>query len=83
MHWALRTYRDRVVLAVSFGGLGGLVLLDLALRIDPALRVFYLDTGLLFPETLEFVGRVEARYGISVIAVQPELTVVEQAQRHG
>ena len=59
------------------------MLLDLALRIDPALRVFYLDTGLLFPETLEFVGRVEARYGISVIAVQPELTVVEQAQRHG
>ncbi len=61
MHWALRTYRDRVVLAVSFGGLGGLVLLDLALRIDPALRVYYLDTGLLFPETLAFVKRVEAR----------------------
>ncbi len=59
------------------------MLLDLALRIDPALRVYYLDTGLLFPETLAFVKRVEARYGISVSAVRPELTLVEQAQQHG
>ena len=30
LHWALRTYRERIVLAVSFGGLGGLVLIDIA-----------------------------------------------------
>jgi phosphoadenosine phosphosulfate reductase len=79
----LRTYRERVVLAVSFGGLGGLVLLDIALRIDPKLPVYYLDTGLLFPETYAFIREVEARYGISAIAVRPELTLVEQAREHG
>jgi phosphoadenosine phosphosulfate reductase len=79
----LSTYRERIVLAVSFGGLGGLVLLDLALRIDPKLPVYYLDTGLLFPETYAFIRRVEARYGISVLAVQPELTLADQARQYG
>lgn len=83
LHWALRTYRDRVVLAVSFGGLGGLVLLDLALRIAPRLPVYYLDTGLLFAETLEFVRRIEAHYGIAVMPIRPQLTLAEQAARHG
>jgi len=71
------------VLAVSFGGLGGLVLLDLALRIDPKLPVYYLDTGLLFPETYAFIERTERRYGLTAIPVQPELTVAEQGARHG
>lgn len=71
------------MLAASFGGLGGLVLVDLALRIDPHLPVYYLNTGLLFPETYAFIRDVEARYGISVLAVQPELTLDEQANAHG
>jgi phosphoadenosine phosphosulfate reductase len=83
LHWALRTYRDRVVLAASFGGLGGLVLLDIALKIEPKVPVYYLDTGLLFAETYAFIREIEARYGISVTAVQPELTLVEQASAHG
>jgi phosphoadenosine phosphosulfate reductase len=83
LHWALRTYRERIVLAVSFGGLGGLVLIDIALRIDPRLPIYYLDTGLLFPETYAFIRNTERRYGISVIAVRPELSLAQQAQRHG
>jgi phosphoadenosine phosphosulfate reductase len=71
------------VLAVSFGGLGGLVLLDLALRIEAKLAVYYLDTGLLFPETYAFIRRIEERYGIAVSAVAPELTLVQQARQHG
>jgi phosphoadenosine phosphosulfate reductase len=71
------------VLAASFGGLGGLVLLDIALRVEPTLPVYYLDTGLLFPETYAFIREIEARYGISVLAVQPELSLDEQAQVKG
>jgi phosphoadenosine phosphosulfate reductase len=83
LHWALRTYRERIVLAASFGGLGGLVLLDIALRIEPKLPVYFLDTGLLFPETYAFIRDVEARYGISVLAARPELSLVEQAHVKG
>jgi phosphoadenosine phosphosulfate reductase len=63
--------------------LGGLVLLDMALRIEPKLPVYYLDTGLLFAETYAFIRRVEERYGIAVTGVQPELSLVDQARRHG
>jgi phosphoadenosine phosphosulfate reductase len=83
LHWALRTYGERIVLAASFGGLGGMVLIDIALRIEPKLPVYYLDTGLLFPETYAFIRRVEQRYGIAVTAVRPELSVVEQARTYG
>jgi len=71
------------VLAASFGGLGGLVLLDIALRVEPKLPVYYLDTGLLFPETYAFIREMEARYGITVLAVQPELSLDEQARIKG
>jgi phosphoadenosine phosphosulfate reductase len=71
------------VLAVSFGGLGGLVLLDIALRIDPKLPVYFIDTGLLFAETYAFIKRTEQRYGITAIPVRPELSVAEQGARHG
>ena len=71
------------MLAASFGGLGGLVLLDMALRLEPKLPVYYLDTGLLFPETYAFIREIEARYGIAVLAVQPDLSLLEQAEAHG
>jgi len=48
---ALETYRGRIVLACSFGGPAGMVALDIAMGIDPTLPVYFIDTGVLFPET--------------------------------
>jgi len=81
--WALHTYGTRMALACSFGGPSGMVLLDMALALEPRLPVFYLDTGLLFPETYTLIEKVAARYGISPIAVRPALSVAEQATAHG
>jgi len=81
--WALRTYRRRVTLACSFGGPSGMVLLDMVMRLDRRVPVFYLDTDLLFPETYALVEEVSRRYGIAPIAVRPGLSVGMQAARHG
>lgn len=78
----LHDHPGRVALACSFGGPSGMALLDLTLAIDPNVPVYYLDTGLLFPETYALIDRVAARYGIVPIAVRPELTVAEQAARY-
>jgi phosphoadenosine phosphosulfate reductase len=83
LSWALDRYRSRIALACSFGGPSGMVLLDMTLAIDPATPVFYLDTGLLFPETLALVERVAKRYGIAPIAVKPRLSVEEQNAAYG
>jgi phosphoadenosine phosphosulfate reductase len=79
----LSDHAGRVALACSFGGPSGMALLDLTLRIDPSVPVYYLDTGLLFPETLALVERVASRYAVTPIAVRPELSVEAQAERYG
>jgi phosphoadenosine phosphosulfate reductase len=50
--------------------------------IAPAVRVFNLDTGYQFPETLELRERIKDRYGIEVEFVRPELSVTEYEARH-
>ena len=79
----LHDHPSRVALACSFGGPSGMALLDLTLRVDPTVPVYYLDTGLLFAETYLLIERVSRRYGIAPIAVRPELSVEAQAERYG
>ena len=83
LRWAITTYAPDVTLACSFGGPSGMVLLDMAVRIDPGIHVFYLDTDLLFPETYALRDHAAARYGITPARVGPELTLNEQAIHYG
>ena len=52
-------------------------------RSSRGVRVFNLDTGYQFPETLELRERIRERYGIEVEYVRPELTVAEYEAEHG
>jgi phosphoadenosine phosphosulfate reductase len=79
----IETYPGRTTLSCSFGGPSGMVLLDLALKIDPNLNVFVVDTELLFPETYALIERVERRYGIAVERVRPAQSVAVQNAVHG
>lgn len=81
--WALEEYRPRITLACSFGGPSGMVLLDMAMRLDATIPVFYLDTGLLFPQTYALVEEVSRRYRITPRAVSPALPVARQAALYG
>ncbi len=81
LRWASREH-PKLGFATGLG-VEGCVLLDLAAKEGVALDVFTLDTGLLFPETYALWRRLEARYGITIRAVTPPVTVEEQAARHG
>jgi sulfite reductase (ferredoxin) len=81
--WAIHTYRPRIVLACSFGGPTGIAALDMAMRLDAKLPLYYLDTGLLFPETHELVEKIRARYGTEPIRVTPALSLEQQGARYG
>lgn len=80
---ALHAYRGKIALGCSFGGKGGMVLVDLLARLDRSVPVYFLDTELLFPETYALVARTRERYGIEPIAVRPAYDVAEQAARFG
>lgn len=83
LSWALETYRHRITLACSFGGPTGMVLLDMVMRLDRAVPVFYLDTSLLFPETYALVERAVLHYNVTPRAIRPHLTLDQQAAAHG
>lgn len=85
LRWAARTYGDRLAFSVSFGNPEGMVLLDMLSRIPEArdARIFTLDTGFLFAETVRFREEVVERYGIDLEVVRPGLSVEEQVERYG
>ncbi len=78
LSWASEVFGSDLEIASAFGA-EGIVLIDIASHVMPDLRVFILNTGYLFPETLELLNKVEARYGIRVDKVVPEISVDSQA----
>jgi phosphoadenosine phosphosulfate reductase len=61
--WALERFGGDLRFAVSFQKTSS-VMIDIAHRIDPSARFFYVDTELLFPETYATRDTLEERYGI-------------------
>ena len=43
-------------------GAPGVVLLDILMKINPNIRIFYIDTGLLFKETYDLKDKLENYY---------------------
>lgn len=81
--WALKQFPGKVTLACSFGGVSGMVLLDMTLKLDRTVPVFYADTDFLFPETYELRDLVAEKYGIEPQAFKSALTPLEQAAQYG
>jgi phosphoadenosine phosphosulfate reductase len=82
LRWAFTNFQGRVEVASGFGP-EGLVLIDIASRVQLDLRVFTLDTDFLFPETYALIETVEKRYGIQVERLKSALTPTEQERLHG
>lgn len=82
LEWAFDSFGSRVQMASGFG-VEGMVLIDIAARINPDLQVFTIDTGFLFPETYELIERVEKRYRIQVERVRTRLTPQDQEEAYG
>lgn len=75
-------FPERLAIASSLGP-QTLVVVDLLHRMGRSVPVFFLDTGLLFPETYALRMRVQHRYGLDVRGVTPRQSVAEQAATEG
>ncbi len=82
LHWAWERFGNRAAIGTSFQG-AGLVMIHLARLHHLDFPVFTLDTGLLFPETLELKRRLEAFFGMRMESLHPDLTVEQQADAQG
>jgi phosphoadenosine phosphosulfate reductase len=82
LRWAVDTFHPRLTMATAFGA-EGCCLIHLLAEVEPNVRIFNLDTGYQFPETLAVRERIKERYGIEVEFVRPEQTVAEYEADHG
>src|SRR5213083_2724275 len=82
LRWAVDTFHPRLTMATAFGA-EGCCLIHMLAEIEPGVRIFNLDTGYQFTETLELRERIRQRYGIEVEMVRPELDVAEYETEHG
>ncbi|MCW5983505.1 MAG: phosphoadenylyl-sulfate reductase [Bryobacteraceae bacterium] len=81
--WGIRTFSDSFGISTSFQK-SGMVILDMAFRLSPNVRVFTLDTGRLPEETHAMIDMVRARYGAKVEVVTPDPREVEaMVRQHG
>jgi phosphoadenosine phosphosulfate reductase len=82
LRWAVDTFGSRLTMATAFGA-EGCCLIHMLAEIEPSTRIFNLDTGYQFKETLELRERIKTRYGIEVEYVRAEQSVEEYEKEHG
>ena len=83
MAWAQDTYRTRFAVVTAFQP-EGMVLVDMAVRHAPQVRIVTVDTGRLPQETYDIMDTVRVRYGVTVEVVMPDAGEVERmVARHG
>src|SRR6059036_3104819 len=82
LKWAVDQFYPRLTMATAFGPEGNCIIHMLA-EIEPRVRIFNLETGYQFQETLEVRERIKRKYGIEVEFIKPEMTVAEYEAEHG
>lgn len=76
-------FPGRIAVTSSFG-IEAAVLLDMVAEVDPATPVIFLDTGMLFKETLAYSGILAQRLGLTgVRTVRPEPSDIEKYDAGG
>lgn len=78
LRWALEKFHPRIAIACSFQHA---VLIDMAVRIQPNVRVFSLDTGRLPEDTYECARDIEQHFGIKIEWYFPQRDAVERLMR--
>ena len=83
LQWAFEEYGGRAGIVTSFQNTG-CVMIDMAHRVAPELRVLTVDTLRLHQDTYNFIQTIEERYGVSVERFTPDPDAVHRmVQQHG
>ena len=65
-------------IAISFSGAEDVVLIDMAVKFNPKVNVFSLDTGRLHAETYRFLEQVRTHYNINIEVLSPDNAALEK-----
>ncbi|UCD30575.1 MAG: phosphoadenylyl-sulfate reductase, partial [Planctomycetota bacterium] len=80
--WAVDEFGDDLAMSTSFGT-DSAVMLHLATRVKPDVKVIHVDTGFLFAETVEFREELVRRLNLNLIVYRPVLSLKAFMAEHG
>jgi phosphoadenosine phosphosulfate reductase len=72
LRWARETFGDDLSMTTAFG-YSGIALLHHVLKIMPDIKLYFIDTGFHFPETLEFCDRLKDLWNLHLEIVRPRI----------
>ncbi len=81
VRWAVETFRPDVALTSSFG-VKSAALIHMAIQVDPRISIRFIDTGFLFPETLQFVEALKARFHLNITTYRTTMDVERFKREH-
>jgi phosphoadenosine phosphosulfate reductase len=68
LSWAVGEFFPDIAVACS---MQDAIVVDLAVKVEPRIEVFFLETGFHFPETLETAKRMRDRYNLNLVELKP------------
>ena len=82
LQWMLDQYGDELVATSSFQT-QSVPLLHLISRFAPKMKIYFLDTGFHFDETIHFVERIKKDFGLKIEYLKPLLGHEEFQEQYG
>jgi phosphoadenosine phosphosulfate reductase len=79
---SISQYYPRIAIASSFS-VEDTVLIDMASKIEPKIKVFYINTGFQFKETDEVKEALKKRYDLNLVEYSSLLSMEEQSLKCG
>ncbi len=81
IQWAVDAFAPEVAVTSSFGA-DSAALLHLAVQVDPKIQIRTVDTGLLFPETYQFMEVLRRRLNLNLSVFKTRLDVERFKKEH-
>jgi phosphoadenosine phosphosulfate reductase len=82
LKWASAMFGSRAGILSAMQKAGSVVC-HMAYSLGLKLDVVFVDTGVMFQETLETRDRIQREYGLPIVTLTPELTMEEQTRQRG
>jgi len=79
---AIKRHKDNIAVACSFGK-DSIVMLHIALKLDPNIKVVFANTGVEFPETLEYKDKLKKEWNLNLFETKPIKTFWECLDEYG
>lgn len=82
IHLALERHGDKLAVSWS-GGRCSTATLRMALDIEPSIKTIFENTGVEYPETVQFVTAISREWNVNLIVTKPEKTFWEVCEKFG